>query len=258
MTMARLAVACGVALALAAVLLAVVFFGQRSLVYYPQYTRADARGTDFALQRPGATLRGWIVNPGAAGAPILYFGGNAEAVEANRGAFARWFGGRSVYLPAYRGYGASDGAPSEQALGGDALAMYDFVARRHPGQEVAVIGRSLGSGVASFVASRRPVRKLALVTPFDSLVAVGAAHYPWLPVRWLLRDRYDSVANLRDFRGQVLVVRGGRDGVVPPANTDRLVASLPRGARVVVIADAGHDLAGAEQVYGAALAGFLR
>lgn len=257
--MARAALVFGaVLLALAVAVLALFYFAQRSLVYYPQYTRADARTTDFSLQRPGATLRGWIVHPDAKGAPILYFGGNAEAVEANRAAFAHWFPGHSVYLPAYRGYGASDGEPSEQAITGDALALYDFVASRHPGQAVSVIGRSLGSGVASYVASQRPVPKLALVTPFDSLVDVGAAHYPWLPVRWLLRERYDSIAGLRGFRGEVLVVRGGQDRVVPPTNTDRLVASLPSGTRVVAIADAGHELAGADDAYGKALTEFLR
>ncbi len=247
-----------VLLALAVAVLASFYVAQRSLIYFPQVTRADAAGTDFALERGDATLRGWIVHAGADGAPILYFGGNAEAVEGNRDAFARLFPGRSVYLPAYRGYGASDGKPSHDAILADALALHDFIAARHPGQPVSVIGRSLGSGVASHLASQRPIAKLALVTPFDSLADVGAAHYPWLPVRWLLRERYDSVAALRDYSGPVLVIRAGRDAVVPPANTDRFVASLPRGTRVVALPEADHDLVGEEIAYGKALSDFLR
>ncbi len=247
-----------VVLALAAALLATFFFAQRSLIYFPQYTRADAAGTDFALDRGDATLRGWIVHGGAKGPPILYFGGNAEAVEGNRDAFARLFPGRSVYLPAYRGYGASDGSPSQAAILADAAALYDLVAAKHPGQPVSVIGRSLGSGVATHLASQRPIAKLALVTPFDSLAEVGAAHYPWLPVRWLLRERYDSVAALRGYGGPVLVIRAGRDAVVPAANTDRLVAALPSDARIVPLQDADHDLGGAGSAYGQALADFMR
>ena len=96
-----------------------------------------------------------------------------------------------------------------------------------------MIGRSLGSAVASYVASKRPVAKLALVTPFDSMANVAQAHYPWLPVRWLLQDKYDQAAYLRRYQGPLLVVRAGRDDVVPPVSTDRLIASLPHadGAR---------------------------
>ena len=217
-----------------------MYASQRRLVYFPDATRADPAATDFSFERDGVVLRGWTVNPGRAQA-IVYFGGNAEAIEGNREAFAHWLPGHTVYLVAYRGYGASDGAPSRAALLDDALALFDHVQSRHPGAPVGVIGRSLGSGVASHVASRRPVQRLVLVTPFDRLGAVAASHYPWLPVRWLLREDYDSVAALRGYRGALLVVRAGRDEVIPPANTDRLVASLPRPPRVVAMADADHN-----------------
>ena len=241
----------------AAAVLALFFLAQRSLIYFPQYTRVDAAATDFALERDDVVLRGWVVNAGA-GAPILYFGGNAESVEANRADFARWFPQCTIYLTAYRGYGASDGTPSQDALFADALALYDEVAARHAGQPVAVIGRSLGSGVASYLASQRPVARLALVTPFDSMAAVGSAHYPWLPVRWLLRDRYDSQRHVARHRGPVMVIRAGRDQVVPPNNTARLVAALPPDARVVVLDDADHNTIDADPRYGRALADFMQ
>ena len=105
----------------------------------------------------------------------------------------------------------------------DALAIFDHAKGRHPEGEITVIGRSLGSGVASYVAAERPVSKLVLVTPFDSLAAVAAGHYPWLPVDWLLQDRYDAGRHLADFTGPLLVIRAGNDRVVPPARTDALV-----------------------------------
>ena len=257
--MARMLVGLLLVAALAYVaVVALAFAFQRHLVYLPDYTRVEAGGTDFALDRGDAVLRGWVVNPGKPAA-IIYFGGNAEAVQMNRDDFARWFPERTVYLLAYRGYGASDGTPSMQPMLDDALAFFDDVQARHPGQPVSVIGRSLCSGIASHVASRRPVERLALVTPFDSLANVARAHYPWLPVRWLLRDRYPSVDWLQEFGGEVLVLRAGRDEVIPAANTDTLVASLPPATtQVVVIDGATHNDIGAFPAFGEALAGFMR
>lgn len=230
---------------------------QRELLYLPQSTKADATQTDFGIARNGVMLNGWLVNIGQPGA-VLYFGGNAERIELNRDDFARLFPGRAVYLLAYRGYGASDGSPNETALVDDAVALFDEVQRRHPDQPIAVIGRSLGSGVASALASRRPVARLALVTPFDSMGAVAQSHYRWLPVRWLLRDRYDSARALRSYAGPILIVRAGRDEVIPAANTDRLIAALPKPPRVIDLGAVNHNGFDIDAAYGPALAEFLR
>jgi pimeloyl-ACP methyl ester carboxylesterase len=230
---------------------------QRDLVYYPQLTRVDAAQTDFALPvGEDVVLRGWVVNPGQPRA-LIYFGGNAESVEGNRDTFAHWFPGHTVYLVAYRGFGASDGSPSEQDLTADALALFDHVRKRHGKGQIDVIGRSLGSGVASFVAAQRPVRRLALVTPFDSLVDVGKQHYPWLPIDLISQDRYDSVAHLAHYQGPLLVVRAGHDEVVPPANTQRLITSLTRPVQVLEIPKADHSNVGADPAFARTLKGFF-
>jgi len=176
-------------------LCSLLYLQQRRLIYYPQFTRVAPAQTDFAFRRPDAVLRGWVVNPGQRDA-VLYFGGNAESVEDNRDAFARWLPTHTVYLVAYRGYGASDGEPSETALFADALALHDDVARRHPAGRIAIAGRSLGSGVATYVTTERDAEDLVLVTPFDSLAAVAQSHYSVFPIRLLLKDRYDSAARL--------------------------------------------------------------
>lgn len=232
-----------------------VYASQRSLIYFPQFTRVDPRETDFELRRDGVPLRGWVVNPGRTSA-LIYFGGNAERIERGRDEFAAWFPDRSVYLVAYRGYGASGGEPREAELFADAVAVFDHVRSRHRGS-VAVVGRSLGAGVASYLASQRPVARLALVTPFDSMAGVAARHYPWLPVRWLIRDRYESTRHLAGYRGPVLVVRAGRDTVIPPASTDRLVRSLPSAPTLVVLPAADHNTLDGDPGYRKALAGFL-
>ncbi len=229
---------------------------QRQMIYHGWTTTADAAGTDFELKRPGAVLRGWVVNPGKP-APILYFGGNAERIEAHRDAFARMFPGRSVYLVAYRGYGASSGEPGEAALVSDALAVFDDVQRRHPDERIGVIGRSLGSGIASQVAGRRPVERLALITPFDSMVATAQSHYPIFPASWLLTERYESTNALLAYRHPVLIVHGGRDDIVPEANTLRLIQALPAKPHVVRIAAADHNDISRHPEFEAALSGFM-
>lgn len=231
---------------------------QRSLIYFPQYTHTQPGdpAANFQLMRPVGRLHGWVITPGQRDA-VIYFGGNAERVQDNRDDFALHLPQRTVYLLPYRGYGGNPGSPNQSDVVADALALYDEVRRRHPQGDVAVVGRSLGSGVASQVAAQRSVRKLVLITPFDSLADVAAAHYPWLPVRWLVQDRYDSIAALKGFGGRVLVLRAGRDVVVPPGNTDRLVQGLPRLSIVVDFPTAGHDDVSAQDEYWAAMVRFL-
>ncbi|MCC4595980.1 lysophospholipase [Xanthomonas campestris pv. phormiicola] len=254
----HLGIVAAIAIAAYLVVCALLYLGQRELLYFPQATRVDAAQTDFTLQRsPTLRLRGWQVNPGR-GKALLYFGGNAEDLRQTRAQLAPLLPDYSVYLLAYRGYGASDGAPSEAALIGDALALYDHVRAAQPQAEIAVLGRSLGSGVASQLAARRPLARLVLVTPFDSLATAAQAHYPWAPVRWLLRDRYDSVSALRAYRGPLLVLRAGRDQVVPASSTQRLLDSLAQTPTVVTMPRAGHDDISADPRYAQALRAFLR
>ncbi|HEY5971826.1 MAG TPA: alpha/beta fold hydrolase [Pseudoxanthomonas sp.] len=238
-------------------LCALLYFKQRSLVYYPGATTLSVQETDFSLARGDVTLRGWRINPGRPDA-ILYFGGNAERLEMSRDDFKELFPDRTVYLLAYRGYGASEGKPTEAALLDDALALYDQVKAQHPDGNISLIGRSLGSGVASYVAAQRPVSKLVLVTPFDSLADVAQSHYPIFPVRWLMRDRYESTRYLPRYAGPLLILRAGRDEVIPARNTDGLVASLARKPRVIDFPQAGHNDISADPGYGQALRDFLR
>jgi len=229
---------------------------QRDLMYLSQATKADAKDTDFGVARNGVMLNGWLVNIGQPGA-IIYFGGNAERIENMRDEFAKWFPQSSVYLVPYRGYGASEGTPSEDALLSDALAVFDQVQARQQGAPIVVIGRSLGSSVASHVASQRPVAKLALITPFDSMTSVAQSHYPWLPLRWLMQDRYESTRYLSNYAGPVLVIRASKDEVIPAASTDRLIASMAKPPQVVDLPEATHNSVDQDPGFGRALSAFV-
>jgi pimeloyl-ACP methyl ester carboxylesterase len=228
------------AVALAAYLgaCAFLYFKQRDLIYFGPYTRVAADSTHFELQREGCTLRGWSDDRGQAAA-LIYFGGNAERVGDKLGTLRERFPDHAIFMLAYRGYGASDCQPSEVALVGDGVALFDMVARS--ARPVDVIGSSLGSGVAVQVASQRPVRRLVLITPFDSLAAVGQAHYPLLPVRWLAQDVFDSAAVARRVRAEVRILIAGRDEIIPRANSEALVAAFAAPPKVVEFPQATHN-----------------
>jgi len=233
-----MAVMSGIALLLYAGICAHLYFNQRNLLYRPEATRLVRTAPDFTLLNQGVTLRGWVIHPGQAKA-LLYFGGNGERVEDAREELAHWFPQRTVYVVAYRGYAASDGRPDEKSLVSDAMALYDQVSAQHTA--VAVIGRSLGSGVAIQLAAQRPLERLVLVTPFDSMVRVAKSIYRWFPVDWLLRERFESWRYAPSVRCPVLLMRAGQDQLVAPDHTAALAASFSTPPMQQVVPDADHN-----------------
>jgi pimeloyl-ACP methyl ester carboxylesterase len=243
---------------------ALMFFQQRKLMYLPRFTRVAAAQTNFTLPRGAITLRGWHDEPAGAqpAGAVIYLGGNAEAIQANLPALRQWLPAQSLYLLAYRGFGASGGAPTQADLEQDAIALFDEVQRRHPGRPITVIGRSLGTGIASALAAARPVARLALITPFDSMLNTVRDHYGWLPVALLLRDRYPNAERLRHYPGPLLVLRAGQDTLVLPARTDTLLQALQGRngppVQAVTFAQASHlDILNAPG-FGAALCRFVQ
>jgi pimeloyl-ACP methyl ester carboxylesterase len=216
----------------------VLFIFQRSLLYFPQPSAFGSAGT-FVMAADGADLR-VSVRPHAGAKALIYFGGNAEDVAASLPLFADAFPDYAVYALHYRGYGGSSGEPSEAMLHADALALFDKVRTGHP--EIALVGRSLGSGVAVRLATRRPVSRLVLVTPYDSIQEIAARQFPWFPVRWLLTDKFESWRDAPAIRVPTLLLQAEFDEVIPSASTARLNAAFAPGvASLVVIRGAGHN-----------------
>ena len=228
---------------------------QRSFLYFPQGTHVAPAQTNYALKRGEVTLRGWVVNPGQ-GRALIYFGGNGDAVQNMREDYARWAAGRTVYLVAYRGYGASDGAPTEAALFSDALAIYDDVRTRQ--QDIAVVGRSLGSGVATYLASQRPLQRLVLVTPFDSIARIAQGRFPMFPAALMMQDKYESWRYAPAVHCPVLVIAAQNDRVVPAASTARLMERFSPRPQFIRIDNVGHGNIIGDPAYAAAITDFLR
>ena len=162
---------------------------QRSFIYFPQ-PRTNRDHPTLTLAVPDARIEVTTRQSQQPGA-LLYFGGNAEDVSWSAGELEAAFPDRDLYLMHYRGYGGSSGRPTEAALFADAVALFDLVRANH--NHIVVVGRSLGGGVAVYLASKRPVSRLVLVTPFDSVLALAARSFWFVPLRWLLRDKFESV-----------------------------------------------------------------
>jgi hypothetical protein len=220
---------------------------QRSMIYLPPRGAGGSSGEIETLSVPGATLA-VAARPRPGPRALIYFGGNAEDVTYSLPELAEAFPDHSLYLLHYRGYGASSGKPSEAALHADALVLFDRVRAGHP--EVVVVGRSLGSAVAVRLASLRPVARLVLVTPFDSLLRVAERHYRFLPVGSLLQDRYESWRDAPRVTAPTLLIVAERDEIAPRAHAEELLRQFPPGvARLEVVPGAGHNTISARPEY---------
>ena len=221
------------------VLCAALFVFQRSLIWFPQPAALVSADSRLKLSMPDADV--WVTARERSGSrALIYFGGNAEDVSRNLPEFTDAFPDYALYFMHYRGFGGSTGSPSEAAIAEDALALFDQVYASHP--QIAVIGRSLGSGVAVRLASQRPVHKLILVTPFSSLEEIAARQYPWVPVKWLLKDRFESGKYAAHLRVPTLLLAASHDEVIGRSSTQRLFESFPAGvATLKVVPDSGHN-----------------
>lgn len=223
---------------------------QNALLFHPQPLMAPVpappsgwRVESLALERPGeVTVRGWLVVPPTAPVrAVAYFGGNAEEVSWLV-AHADRFGGRAVALVNYRGFGGSRGKPAEEALVGDAIALFDALSARPDVRGgVAAMGRSLGTGIAVRLAVQRPVDRVVLVSPYDSIEAVGAHYFPAALVRAVIADRYDAKSHAPALRIPMLAVVAGSDEVIPVERSRSLHDAWGGPKRWVEVPRAGHN-----------------
>jgi pimeloyl-ACP methyl ester carboxylesterase len=240
-----------------------MYLAQDSLIFHPQplpESRRAALAQTAAVESlfihgaDGTRLHAWHVK-GPPGSPlVLYFGGNAEEVSWMMDDAARRAPGVGWLLVDYRGYGSSEGSPSEKALVSDALLWYDKVAEQ---RKVYVFGRSLGSGVAVQLAAHRPVAGVILVAPFDSLVEVGKRLYPFLPVNWMLKHRFDSVSLAPKMKVALLCIVASHDDIVPAEHARRLYDAWGGPKQWIGLEGAGHNSTDNAANYWPSIARFL-
>jgi pimeloyl-ACP methyl ester carboxylesterase len=222
-----------------------MYLAQDSLIFHPQrlpeahrVALAQRRSVEslFIDSPDGTRLHAWHVK----GEPlIMYFGGNAEEVSWMLNDAAGRAPGIGWLLVDYRGYGSSGGSPSEAALVADAIGWYDEMKKQYT--TIYAFGRSLGSGVAVQLAAQRPIAGVILVSPFDSMVELGKRYYPFLPVGWMLKHRFDSVSLAPAIKSPLLCIVASADEIIPAEHSKRLYEAWGGEKRWVGLEGAGHN-----------------
>jgi hypothetical protein len=222
-------------------LLGVMYVFQRALMYFPDPTRTPParaglpQAEEVVLTASdGEKLIAWHVAARGEKPVVLYFHGNAGALNLRIHRFA-WViaDGYGLLALSYRGYGGSTGEPSEDGLIRDARAAYDYAAARCPGKHIVLFGESLGTGVATALAAEREIGGLILDAPYTSAADVGAAAYPFVPVRWMIKDTFRSDKRIAKVSAPVLVLHGERDRVVPIRFGEQVFALAHEPKRMV-------------------------
>jgi len=229
-------------------LLALMYVFQRAMMYFPDPTRvapAQAglpQAEEVTLtSSDGEKLIAWFVPPRGDKPLVLYFQGNAEGLPARVGRFT-WLtaDGTGLLALCYRGYGGSTGAPTEDGLIRDAEAAYDFARARYPAKRIVLFGESLGTAVAVALGANHEIGALILDAPFTSAAEVGAAAYPFAPVRWFMKDKFRSDERIGRVSAPLLVLHGEEDRIVTIRFAEMLFALAREPKRFVRFPGGGH------------------
>ena len=228
-------------------LAALMYFAQRSLMYFPERERTAPAAAGFPQAEEvrldtvdGEKLIAWHVPPRDDRPVLLYCHGNGGALRLRVDRFEKIVtAGVGLLALSYRGYGGSTGSPSVQGLIDDARAAYAFAAARYPGR-IAVWGESLGTGVAIALAAEKPATRIILDAPYSSTVDVAADLYWYFPVRLLMKDQFRSDQRIRRVTAPVLILHGEADTIIPIRYAERLLALVPGEKRLVRFPDGWH------------------
>jgi fermentation-respiration switch protein FrsA (DUF1100 family) len=230
-------------------LVAVMYFAQRALQYFPERVRTPpaAAGLPQAEEvvldtADGEKVVAWHVAPRGDKPVVVYFHGNGGSLRYRAGRFNELAqDGTGLVALSYRGYGGSTGSPTEAGLIADGIAAYQFAAARYGAGRIVLWGESLGGGVAVPIAAERPVARVILESPFTSAADVGASAYPFVPVRLLMKDQFRSDLRIAGVTAPVLVMHGEQDNIVPITQGERLYAMIRAPKRFVRLGAGGHN-----------------
>ncbi|MBW8734139.1 MAG: alpha/beta hydrolase [Asticcacaulis sp.] len=226
-----------------------LYVNQRQMLFEakPGHETPDIHGLDIqdiAIATPdGETLQAWYEPPLPGKPVILFLHGQGGTLELGKWRYVRMHKEGVGYLAlAYRGYSGSTGHPTEQGLLIDGLAAYDWL-KDHGfrNQDIVIHGHSLGTGVATYVATKRPAHALILEAPFTAASDVASERYPFVPVSLLMHDRFESRVRIKDVHMPLLVIHGTRDSVIPFADGKRLFSMANDPKTFVAMPNSEHN-----------------
>ncbi|NRB37707.1 MAG: alpha/beta hydrolase [Pseudomonadales bacterium] len=227
----------------------ILYLAQNRLIYLPLSPKPSSEQvTQLGLQFwPDDTdqYRGFIAKQtikNSRGTIIVFHGNAGAAWQRAYYMQALTHLGYRVVLAEYPAYGGRSGNVGERHIVADANATL-ALAYEQFGEPLFLCGESLGAGVAASVLAQShiPVQGIILLTPWDSLPALAQSIYWYFPARWLVRDQYNTIHNLQDYKGNIAVIAAGRDEIIPPSHTEHLFNSLPAGSRQWRLANARHN-----------------
>ena len=231
--------------------LAFLYFKQDSFIFFPT---GISKSKEFLLQQfshyevninhDGLNLHGWFINREMSSEHplIIYYGGNAEDVSNNLFDLEK-YEKESLLFMNYRGYGKSTGNPSQANIFSDALFIFDHFSDTYsiPSTNIILMGRSLGTAVATYVAKLRNIKAVILISPFDSLVNIAKEHYPVFPVKLLLKHPFESVQIAQEITSPMITIIAGQDRIISNERSVALVEHWGGESNYVIIKDADHN-----------------
>ncbi len=236
-----------------------------SMIFYPMremYGTPDQAGLKFEdvwlTTSDDVKIHGWYVPAaGTAATTILFLHGNAGNISHRLEKLAILHNlGAATFIIDYRGYGRSEGKPDEPGTYRDAQAAYDWLAKQH--SQIILYGESLGSAVAVDLAVKTPVAGLIIEEPFTSIADVGQKMFPFLPVRLLAKNKYDTLSKMSRLRAPLLILHSEEDEMFPMSYAQRLLAAAPEPKRLVKLHGSHNDaFLVSATAYRQALADFL-
>jgi pimeloyl-ACP methyl ester carboxylesterase len=242
-----------VALSLYLALCLLLYFSQENLLFHPQ-PKSISETSAFLKQHPDFDTLSFVMEDNTRISVflsthdtenmkrplVIYFGGNAEEVS-HLANYAHHFKSCTVALVNNRGFGRSGGSPSEKNMFSDALRIYDQLKRRDDidPQKIILVGRSIGTGVATYLSSKRPVRATILFTPYESMTAVAQGKYPFVPISFLIKHPFESQAYAANIATPVLALIAKHDVVIPPPHAHALLKHW-KGESSFLEVDADH------------------
>lgn len=238
---------------------------QSKLLYFPQVENRNYskqfEPLEMEFNNGDVRLHGWgnIQNVNSQNPVLIYYGGNGDEASRNMPLIAQ-FGVQNFVAINYRGYGRSDGMPEEQNLKNDALFIFDEVSKQFGinSDSIILVGRSLGSGIATFVASERDVSKVVLITPYDSIVNVARKRFPLFPVSLLMHQRFESNKLAPLIEEPVLCLIAEYDQIIPKYHAHKLCDEWKGDMQKKTFADTNHNNISGHDGFVSAISLFVR
>ena len=227
-------------------LMVVMFVVQRQLIYHPVQNLGLPGSYGFVKAKhvqiqtvDGETITAWYAPPTTRKETIVYLHGNRGNIG-NRTHKLIGFtkAGYGILALSWRGFGNSSGKPSEKGLLNDARAAIAWL--QIPYESIIIYGESLGSGIAVQIATEFPAKLLMLEAPYVSMINMAQKSYPWLPVKWILRDRFHSIMHIEKIQSPLLIIHGESDDLIPAEHSKILFQAAPEPKRLVLYPHVHH------------------